>query len=275
MKNLIPIISFLFLTMTLFAQSKISHKVFDGDGMVVQMNENVAIDMDEDGKVDFYINQAQDQLGITAVVFVGCFGGQYDFATGKNEFKIYNEGELIEVNDDNFFDYIEDDATAYDGTSGLATGIEDQEDFYIGVALMAAVGYSARNGWIRLQLDVASNTLTIKEWAYTDDYSWGQGGIPAGETGVVSSVADPLDIRDVVTSPNPTSDLVNIRYNFTLNEQLTLSAYTHLGQQIYTRELQGGNQDISINTQDWPDGKYMLSFNSESGVKTEQLIVIK
>ena len=183
---------------------------------------------------------------------------------------------MIEIGDKNSFEYIEDVTTAYDAINGTYSGIQDKEDFYIGIALMSDnYDFTARNGWIKLQLDIDNHTLTIKEWGYINDYFWNQGGILAGETGNLTSVADPLDIQDVVTSPNPASDQVNIRYNFTKNEQLSLSAYSSIGQLIFTRDLPGGTQDVRINTQDWPAGNYMLNFNSESGVKTEQLIISK
>ena len=142
---------------------------------------------------------------------------------------------------------------------------------------MDNTGSQAKNGWIKMQLDVASSELRIKEWAYTEDYQWNGSteGILAGDTGAVTSVADLVDIQNIVTSPNPASDQVNIQYDYSGEEQLTLSAYSNLGQLVYSTQLLSGEQNLRINTQDWNSGNYMLRFTTDSGVKTEQLVISK
>ncbi len=278
MKKFLLLITITCMSIAVYGQSDIIHKTFTAAEMTIPMNANAAIDMDEDGKIDFYANSANDQLGLTGVVLVGCFpGAPYDFSTNIREFVIFNEGELIQINDNNMFDYIEDDGTLFNAPTGMASNVTDLEDFYVGIALMDDNGNQAKNGWIKMQLDIASNELIIKEWAYTVDYQWGENaeGILAGETGAVTSVSDLVDIQNVVTSPNPASDQVNIQYDYTGEEQLTLSAYSSIGQLVYSTLLQSGEQNIRINTQDWNNGNYMLRFTTDSGVKTEQLIISK
>ncbi|MDA8692909.1 hypothetical protein N9L92_02520, partial [Saprospiraceae bacterium] len=215
--------AFLLSFFTLQSQSQIVHKDF-GDGWVIPLNNNMAVDMDEDGQRDFFINRVDGELGFTGIFARGCFASPYYNAMtpfGTRAFKLFEEGELIQLEDSNMDDYIEDDASAYSTSGGFADGWVDHEDVYIGVALLNS-SLLAKNAWIKVSIDTDARELTIKEWAYTTGYTIGEGGILAGDTGALTSTSELVDIQEVLISPNPVSEHMNIKYDYSGQEELSI-----------------------------------------------------
>ena len=265
----------LFFTAQSQSQSGIVHKDF-GEGWVIALNDNVAVDMDEDGQRDFFINRVDGELGFTGIYARGCFVSPSSNAMtsfGSRALKIFNEGELIQMDDDNIFDYIEEDGSTYSVTEGYAEGFSDHEDYYIGVALLDP-NLLAKNAWIKISIDSEAQELIIKEWAYTTVYAIGQGGILSGDNGTITTTNELLDIKDIVVSPNPIVDRMDITYDYNGQEALTIAVYNTSGVNVYQQLHRNHIRSTEINTESWTAGSYIVSFLTKTGVIAKQVVVV-
>ncbi len=271
---------FFFFTITVIAlqaQSEIIHESF-GDGWVIPMNANEAVDIDNDGSVDFYINGFQDELGFVPIFAVGCFSSPSELAYtsfSSRELQIHETGELVQLNELNLFDYIDDDrGSAYSLTGGLADGWVDGQDVYIGFAVIIVnTPGHVRNGWLRTSVNTTTNELTIHEWAYSEVQENYDGGILVGDTGEVTSVKSLDNIQDISISPNPATENVQVVFDYTGNENLSVVIQNSIGQVVY-RDNSGSNI-LNVATDNWTNGIYFVRFETETGIHTERLSVAK
>jgi len=273
------LLSFFFITIcTLHAQ--ITYTSF-GDGWTIPLNANVATDIDNDGIIDFFINGHQDELGFVPVYLQGCFSSPSVSAyTSFNarQLQIHQEGELIQVNGNNIFDYIDDDrGSSYSVTGGTANGWENQQDVYVGFVVMLNGGSSVRNGWIKTAIDIDNQQLLIKEWAYTEPEPQSSGGILAGDRGESTSVKTLNTIESVSISPNPASDRVILKFDYTGSEDLSLIIQNSVGKEVYRTgtKLPTGSININLNTSQWTNGIYFIRFETETGIRTEKLSITR
>ena len=250
-----------------------------GAGLVIPMGAEHAIDVDNDGTIDFYINKELRELGISPISAKGCLtspGYDADTQWGARQFMLHPKGDLINLTNANMFDYIEEVRGAgYSASEGLAVGWADSEDVYLGFAVFSTDLLSVSNGWMRVNINVVDETFIIKDLAYTDKQSLGAEGIRAGDKGFTSAVEE-LDasILSVNIFPNPVDDLVNISYDYTAQNALTLGIYNVDGRLIQTEKLtEVLRNNIQLNTADWVSGIYYIRFNSDKGIKTKRLIV--
>lgn len=273
---LLSFLSFAFFTLS--AQTEITYKSF-GNGWVIPINANLEIDIDEDGTTDFYINQEQDEIGFTPIFAVGCFASPNASAyTSFNarELTLHEEGDWIQLNGDNFFDYIDDDrGSGYSLTGGLANGWVDKEDTYIGFAVI--VDNNVRNGWMTVSINVSTNELTIKEWAYTNLVANYEGGITAGDKGETSSVKKLENIEAITISPNPADDKVQLAFDYSGNEDLSVVIQNSVGKEVYRNDaaIPFGNTNLNITTSDWANGIYFIRFETETAIRTERLSIAR
>ena len=267
-----------FLSFTVYALSaQIIHKDF-GDGWVIPMNANLEVDLNEDGTTDFYINSVSGELGFTAIFAVGCFTSPSETAYtsfGARELMRHEEGDLIQLNGANLYDYIDDNqGSAYSSTGGLAEGWVDNEDAIIGFAVI--VDTIVHNGWLRVSVDITTNELTIKEWAYTQADQTDTGGILAGTLQSAESTAvNRLEnIEDLLISPNPASDRVQLNFDYSGNDNLSVVIQNSVGKEIFRNtNIALGSNNLNVDSSNWASGIYFVSFQTKNGIRTEKLSI--
>ena len=273
------LLSFLSITMyTLNAQ--ITHTSF-GDGWTIPLNANLAVDIDENGTTDFHINGHHDELGFVPIFAVGCFSSpSYGAYTSFNarELQLHEAGEMIQLNNINLFDYIDDDrGSSYSVTGGPADGWLDKQDVYVGFVVMINGGSNVRNGWIRTAIDIENQLLLIKEWAYTEVQYQGQGGILAGDRGESTSVKTLNDIAGISISPNPASDRVQLKFDYSGSEDLSVVIQNSVGKEVFRTgsTLSNGSTNLNIQTDQWSSGIYFVRFETETAIRTEKLSITR
>ena len=264
------IIGFAFV---LQGQSAIIHVEFEND-WVIPDGANEPIDIDEDGVIDLYVNAETSLIGFTLVDGVSRIASTAGGFLGT-QVRVFEEGELIEMTLDNYSEYLDDHSIIYSTSLGNVADWPHNEYGYVGLALSSPTGIAAKNAWINIFIDDLGDKLIIKEWAYRTEYALGEDGIEAGDTGELSSVEDIINIKNINISPNPASDRITVKYDYSGQEQLSLTVLNTLGQEISHTQLNFGNTDMTIHTQDWSDGYYMLRFNTTQWSVTEQILISK
>ena len=258
------------------AFSQITHKDF-GEGMVVGLSENLPFDIDEDGEVDLYINQQPNELGFTPIFAKGCIASPTETSYTSfdaREIQIFEEGDVIQITSSNLYDYIDDDrGSLFHQGQGLANGWEHLQFQYIGIAVFNQDG-DALNAWMKVAVDTEANTLIIKELAYENYLSVDEGHIVAGDTGSVS--VENLDqvLNELVISPNPVVDILQLSFDYSGEEKLQISILDNTGRLI-TSQTANGSVKYTFNTANWTSGLYFVNFSSNSGVQSEKIFVSK
>lgn len=276
MKNLF---TFICCLLTLFSLNAEINYIDYGDGLVISMNENYAMDLDEDDVVDFYINGVEGELGFVPIFAKGCFTSPSLSAVtswGARELDIHNVGDVISLTDFNMFDYIDEDrGSIYDTNAGLATGWVDNEDFYLGFAVFADDFKTLSNGWMKVSVNVEDETLTIKEIAFTDfQYSTVE-PIVVGDTGTISSVLDSDENLPISVLPNPATDNAIVNFTFESAMDAELSVFSMEGKLVYREGMNHliGEKSINLMTSEWSNGIYFVKLETIHGIQTQKLMV--
>lgn len=250
-----------------------------GDGWIVPMNAQEPLDVDGDGVVDLYINQFENELGLSAVFAVGCISSPgasdvHDY--GAYKLLVFEEGEEIQANSGNFYDYIDDGrGSAYHNTEGYAEGFAANEDVYLGFLLMK--GAQIQNGWMKVEIDAETESLIIKGIAYGDLVNQGDPGIVAGDTGLstvgISDLSE--ELSDFSIAPNPARDFFNISFEYNATEALNVNVYNVVGQLVENVSVakEQGKYNLTVNTSNWDSGIYYLRLQSSTGVRTQKVFV--
>lgn len=276
------IFTLIFLSFLFFgiSHSQITHEDF-GEGLVFDLNSNIAIDIDNNASTDFYINQYTGELGITAIFSKGCIASEDPFAStdfGAREMQLFQEGDEILLTNGNLFDYIDEDrGSAYSVTSGFADFWERDVDYYIGFALIDLNNeFLASNGWIKLSVNDIDETLTIKEWAFTEYADYGLNPILAGQTENSPVEVNELsnELADIQITPNPAVDNINLSFNYLGEESLNLSLIDNTGKVIMTKNV-SDLSNYSINTESISNGLYFIHLSTSKGTITKKVFVTK
>jgi hypothetical protein len=78
--------------------------------------------------------------------------------------------------------------------------------------------------------------------------------------------------------PNPTSNNTNLAFKLEKDQNVTVSVYNMLGEQVYTNNegtMTGGTHNITINTSALQSGVYFVRFNTNNASTTQKLIIAK
>jgi hypothetical protein len=277
MKNLLLSLSFLAFTFSSL-DAQISYTDYGENGLRVSLNENLAIDLDQDGNVDYYINSHPNELGFTPIFAVGCFASssESDYTSfDARRLSVYSLGDTISLNGSNFFDYIDDDrGSIYHDDGVFADQWEDGVAQYIGFALVNGL---TKDGWMRIAIDQEANELVIYEIAYKEQISSTQNynGIVAGETGV-SSVADlGVDLSGFSIGPNPVSDYLKLDFSYIGDTPLSVQIVDATGKLLYRSfsTFNSGDHTLEIQTSEWVSGMYFLQLKNEHGLNTHKFNV--
>lgn len=127
-----------------------------------------------------------------------------------------------------------------------------------------AGGYIVKAGGVNL---ITSNGM------YTDiEKSWYKSSV---FTGIGTNVEN---IGSVNVYPNPASNIANLTVNLTQNESVNVSVINTLGQEVYSSKsnsFNAGENNISINTENWAAGTYFINVSTEKGSIKQKLTVVK
>ena len=278
MKKLLTLLFALFIFST--AQSEITYKSY-GDGWVIPLNANQAIDVNDDGIDDFIINKLNAGLGMTSIIGTGCMASPSTTYNnlGSRELRIFQEGEVIQATNDNVSTYIDDeDGTLFKSNEGIADGWSDLEEEYIGFALFPNSNWLTMNGWMKIAIDVNNEIFIIKGIAYEEPYLLGQGGreIKAGDTGQTVAIQTVDQLNELTIAPNPANDFVQLAFDYTGEKDLNLIIQNSIGQEIYRNNTTSfGQTNLNISTTDWTTGMYIIRFETEDGIRTEKLSITR
>lgn len=274
-------------------QAELFYTHYGPNGWNIGLNENVAVDIDNDGSNDFYVNSWNNELGFVPIFGKGCFsspGSQAINNLGSRELTIHQAGEILDISV-NTFDFIDDDrGSGFSATTNqLASGWVDGEDHYIGFFIFT----SSRFGWMKVSIDVNSQKLIIKEMAYESE---SYGSIEIGNTGQAATIPTmdiketsgileaPVaneeiekEIQELSIYPNPAVEQVNINFDYQGVDQLSITVVNNIGQEVYQNisNLNTGAINLEISTSTWDTGIYFIRFQSEQGIKTEKLVISK
>lgn len=101
-------------------------------------------------------------------------------------------------------------------------------------------------------------------------------GINAGDTG--ASAISNLDkqIGELVISPNPTSDVFNLQFDYAGNAELAIAVLNNVGQVVHREQNAIARKNsLTISTSDWSAGTYFIRLSSEEGVSAKRVMVVK
>ncbi len=292
---------------TLSLQAELHYQSF-GAGWSIGLNQNVVVDIDEDGDPDFFINGYNNELGFVPVFGKGCFSSpSYDAINniGSRELTLHQTGDVLDQTL-NTFDFIDNDrGSAFNAnTNELALGWTHMQDQYIGFFIFG----SGRFGWMKVAVDTDNKKIIIKEMAYEDQYYT---AVTIGYTGQLPStntIATPnafevnpniesptstisrddlpvqsptstnqleKEVTELLVAPNPASDIVNITLNYMGEENLSIIVTNSVGKEIYRNpnNILQGETSVEISVSDWSNGIYFIQLQNEKGIKTERLSI--
>ena len=290
---------------TLNLHAELQYQNF-GNGWAIGLNQNTPIDIDEDGSPDFHVNGFNNELGFVPIFGIGCFfSPDYELNNiGSRTLTIHEEGDIIDAILISTTDLIDSDrGSAYSATtSELVTGWNHMQDQYVGFFIMS----SANFGWMKVAVDINNKKMIIKEIVYDDTPFQ---SVTVGYTGQEPSVSvdvpdsfqtnlsnptstidrDDLPVQNATTSineleknitellvtPNPASERVNIALNYIGEENLTVVVINSVGKEVYrnSNNIVPGETNVEISVSDWSNGIYFIQLQNEKGFKTERLSV--
>lgn len=274
-KGLLLSLAFLFIS-TLQAQIVYTNY---GDTWKIPANANEGIDVDGNGSIDFHVNGYTDELGFVPILAIGCFTRSASITNnlGSKDLKIHPEGDFIRIDQSNMIDYIDTGrGSIYSMTDGFADGWTDMEAQYIGFAVFVSnvSTLNVLNGWVKVSVDKSTEMLIIHEIAYEESEGVGTGGINAGETGLSTGIQTIDGLNAIKVMPNPASDFVQLAFDYTGNENLTITIQNSIGQEVYrNRNLASRESTFNIGVADWAPGVYLVRFETLRGIETKKLLV--
>lgn len=281
------------LCVTLNLQAGLHYTSYGPNGWHISMNENVVVDIDNDGFNDFYVNGWNNELGFVPIFGKGCFSSPSGTATtvfGSRELTIHQTGDILDASV-NTFEFIDDGrGSGYSAnTNQLADGWVDGQDHYVAFFIFG----SGRFGWMRVEMDITNQKVIIKEMAYETEYYveieigyTGQAAtIPTINTketignleATVSNDEIEKDVQELSIFPNPADERVNINFDYKSFEQLSIVIVNNVGQEFFRNSNNriSGKVNLQVSTSNWNSGIYFIKFQSEKGIKTERLTITK
>lgn len=273
-RNLLLLTCSIFIYTISFSQN-ITHIDYGEQGLVIDLNDAYAMDIDFDGSTDFFINSWSNELGFTPIFGLGCFASEdytANTAWGSSVLQIFEEGETLRIDGVNMYDYLDDDrGSNYKSGEGTAEGWFNGQPNYIGFAVFNQFS-EVTNGWMKVKVDTESEQLIILEYAYHDYAVIGEGEITVGDRGFVN--VDNLDgiLSDIVVAPNPATDIINVSYDYQGQENIQVAIFDNLGKEI-TRTNGNLQSNLVFNASNWTNGIYYVNFNTDKGVHTERIMI--
>ncbi len=269
----------LLITFSLFAflavNAQINYTNYE-ETWLITMDAAEAIDLDNNGVIDFYVNNQEGKLGFYPVNFSGCMQSVSETAynnIGTREVAILEEGNLVKMTNSNMFDYIDENPTAiYDDTQGYAEGWSNLTDQYIGFGILE--GGFVYNGWMKVAIYEQAKAIYIKEIAFVKNVI-DEGGIIVGDKGLTNVPSLDQVLSQVEIFPNPAVNDIQLKYNYQETDELNITIQNNAGQKINHLVGATGINTLNISLDDVSAGLYFVRFESQKGVHTEKLMVTK
>ena len=82
-------------------------------------------------------------------------------------------------------------------------------------------------------------------------------------------------IEKLQVFPNPTSDFVDIYLTFTERQQGQILILNKMGQQVWQQNFSDKTVNLAIAVNDWSGGVYYMVVQTDKGIKTEEIVVIR
>jgi hypothetical protein len=252
----------LLLALPFMAAASIVYTDCGPSGLVVNMGDNLALDINTDGVTDFYLNSVAGELSIAPIFGYGCYSAN---ANSVITAKLYTEGE--EVNSTGYYEESER-TRMYTAAGGVEAPYTNNEEFLIGYMVFNTYQY----GWLRARFDYNIGQLIIIEYAYQSN----QGHIDAGDRGNVG-VNDVSPILAFVMGPNPATDAVTINYELFENAAATLAVFDMSGRAVMNAKLNAsvGMQQEVLDVSNLKPGQYILRFESGEMIRQENFILTR
>ncbi|HFC00821.1 MAG TPA: T9SS type A sorting domain-containing protein [Phaeodactylibacter sp.] len=273
---------------TFSLQAELTYINYGSTGWHVAANENVVVDVDNDGANDFYINGYSNELGFVPIFAKGCFSSLGDMNNiGTQKLTLHESGDILNMSMNTIAFIDGDRGSAANLVSGtLADGWVDKQDVYIGFYIFT----SHKFGWMRVAVDMDNEEMIIKEMGYGDSYE----PIEVGYTGLPDPIAPELiqgkfnietevtatnelekDLQALKIAPNPATEKVNISLNYKGEANLSIIVVNSVGKEMYRRDkISSKELSMDIPIDNWTSGIYFIQFQSEKGIKTERLSVV-
>ena len=162
MKNIFTLTFLFALHLPVFSQADLSitHEDF-GDGLIIQMGENLAFDLNDDGSNDFSLNSQPGVIDFTPSSGIGCFASNGEYSNiGSQVVSQFSENDFIAINNSNLFEYIDyEPGITFMTGNGLAEDWIDLQETYVGFAVFS--GNTVSNGWMKLAIDVTNQGMIL------------------------------------------------------------------------------------------------------------------
>jgi thiol-disulfide isomerase/thioredoxin len=96
-------------------------------------------------------------------------------------------------------------------------------------------------------------------------------------TSQATSVNELEDVSNIVLSPNPTSNKVNVSFSLAAAIDMDITVYNVIGQkmEVLNQNFSAGLNQFSIDASEFANGVYFVNFSSEEGVETANFVVKK
>lgn len=267
--------TFILFCLTIALNAQIVHLDFGEEGLSVPMNANLAMDIDDDGSEDFYVNSFANELGFSPITTIGCFASPSSGTTifGSQVLSTFKEGETIQITDSNLFDYIDDGrGSIYSGNeTEYAQTWEDGVSQYIGFAVFTGGFTDVLNGWLEISIDESNQTLIIHDGAYHEGII-NHSSIDAGETGLTST-EKLLPIKEICVYPNPSSNFLNIKLDETIQGASKISIVSINGSVVMTQTTINSSDIVRLNIAEIPAGQYLVNIRTESGLQVKAITI--
>ena len=200
----------------------------------------------------------------------------YDLAgLGSVEINFYFYPNSMENGEDFWVRY--NDGSGWQTVASYASGTNfNNNSFYVATVTLPASSYNLTDGaQFRFQCDASANSDQI----YVDQITV-TGSLSSGSaTGAIVTIeeiptAKSYDLSDqvegdVLLSPNPTSDLVNVRV---ADEMSLITVFNMHGQEVLRRQYEGVDQ-ATLDVRKLGAGVYLVNIQTEEEVITERLVI--
>jgi len=96
-------------------------------------------------------------------------------------------------------------------------------------------------------------------------------------TSQATAVEELEEVSNIVLSPNPATDKVNVSFSLATAIDMDITVYNVVGQKVetLTQDFSAGLNQFTIDATDFMNGVYFVNFNSEEGVETVKFVIKK
>jgi Secretion system C-terminal sorting domain len=114
------------------------------------------------------------------------------------------------------------------------------------------------------------NFQVFPNWQAVGDEYIIQTGLPFGTADCVVAVSEVKVVSDLKVFPNPTSDLLNINFNSSVQQQITLFVTNNLGQTVKTERLGAANgaENLQLDVSNLSTGIYSIHLSNGLAIQT-------